>query len=107
MMYETDAVLMAEIKKHLTTAELWGQLAEEATELAQAALKMQRLFTENNKPRKPTIECVKNVTEEHADLALCFKLIGWDDKDARRRIERAKLERWAGLIRKAQKDAEL
>lgn len=40
------------IAASLTAHEKWGQLAEEASELSQAALKMQRLFMPMNKPRK-------------------------------------------------------
>ena len=87
------------ITESVTTAELWGQLAEEAAELAQAALKMQRLLSENNRPRKTAEECIDSVIEEHADVALCFKILGWDDKGQRKAIMERKAARWAELIR--------
>ena len=43
---------MEELRGMLTPADLWGQLAEEASELAQAALKMQRLELGNNPPQE-------------------------------------------------------
>ena len=87
------------IQDHLTKVELWGQLAEEAAELAQAALKMQRLFLDTNKPRKDVTSCLLGVIEEHADLALCFEVLEWHDKPERDKIKNAKAERWAGQIR--------
>lgn len=82
------------IRYTLSDAEIWGQLAEEAAELAQAALKMQRLYT-NNRPRKDDSECRAAVIEEHADLALCFKILDWDDKEERKQIMEQKIHRWA------------
>ena len=87
------------IQVNLTQAELWGQLAEEAAELAQAALKMQRVYMTNNPPRKSLEECMASVIEEHADLALCFELLGWSDKDARKQVRKEKLARWAAGLR--------
>lgn len=86
------------IQVNTTEAEKWGQLAEEATELAQAALKMQRLCLQYNKPRKSMDECRAAVIEEHADLALCFEVLGWNDKTTRRQIMAEKANRWANWL---------
>ena len=83
------------IRDHLTKADLFGQLAEEAAELAQAALKLQRILLNRNLPRISQAEASANLVEEHADLALCFELLGWSDKVDRKRIRSEKLFRWA------------
>lgn len=88
------------IKSHLSRAELWGQLAEEAAELAQAALKMQRLCLGRNLPRKSAEDCIAAVVEEHADVALCFEALEWQDREARRNVRNYKLHRWAEILRK-------
>lgn len=90
------------LANNLTQYELWGQLAEEASELAQAALKMQRQCFPHNPPRKDWAECVTDVIEEHADLALCFAVLGWNDKQERDAISVAKLARWVDSVKSAQ-----
>lgn len=86
------------IRDNLTEAEKWGQLAEEAAELSQAALKMQRLCMDTNKPRMEKGACIDAVIEEHADVALCFKVLAWQDKYAREQIMDEKANRWANHI---------
>ena len=83
----------------LTPADLWGQLAEEASELAQAALKMQRLELGNNPPRKTTQECINNVIEEHSDVDFCFKLLRWDDNKEMEVVQKAKAGRWMSTLK--------
>ena len=83
------------IREVLDPADLWGQLAEEAAELSQAALKMQRALQGRNPPRKTLEECKADVVEEHADVALCFEILGWNDKEARATVREQKAERWA------------
>lgn len=39
-----------------------------------------------------------NTTEEHADLALCFEVLGWNDKTTRRQIMAEKANRWANWL---------
>lgn len=90
---------MEELRGMLTPADLWGQLAEEASELTQAALKMQRLELGNNPPRKTPQECINNVIEEHADVALCFKLLGWNDKEKGEAIQKTKIVRWLSTLK--------
>lgn len=85
------------LREHLSPVELWGQLAEEAAELSQAALKMQRLYL-NNKPAKTTAECRNNVIEEHADLHLLFQILEWSDTMERREIMEHKAARWVNRL---------
>ena len=90
---------MKELRGMLTPADLWGQLAEEASELAQAALKMQRLELGNNPPRKTPQECINNVIEEHSDVEFCFKLLGWDDHKEMKAVQKAKAGRWMSTLK--------
>lgn len=89
---------MEELRGVLTPADLWGQLAEEASELAQAALKMQRLELGNNPPRKTPQECINNVIEEHADVEFCFKLLRWDDHKEMGVVQKEKAGRWVSIL---------
>lgn len=93
------------IRSRLTQANLWGQLAEECTELAQAALKMQRMEQGANMPRKDRIECMQAVIEEHADVALCFEMLNWQDKEPRQDIREIKIARWAEHLKKEENQA--
>ena len=86
------------LRHAMTEADLWGQLEEEAAELAQAASKMRRLSS-INLPRKTREECILAVAEEHADLALCFEVLDWHDKSMRRKFQEDKLDRWVDCIR--------
>lgn len=86
---------MEYIRSRLTRAQLWGQLAEEAAELAQAALKMQRLEQGVNLPRKDGETCIAAVIEEHADVELLFEMLEWQDKEKREQIKAEKVKRWA------------
>ena len=88
------------ISAFLTTHEKWGQLAEEASEMSQAALKMQRLFMPTNKPRKTYREIIDNVYEEIADILVCLDVLGiCPSTDDISRIRHKKESRWAGGIR--------
>lgn len=89
------------ISESLSDEEKWGQLAEEAAELSQAALKMQRLFMSMNKPRKTCAECINNVYEEIADILVCLDVLGISYSSVEiNRIRREKEQRWARGIRR-------
>ena len=87
------------IVKELGEPAVLEQLAEECTELAQAALKYARLMRGENPTPKTEEECLKALAEEMADTRLCIDLIDgvhhfnyslvMDAKEARwkRRIE--------------------
>lgn len=89
------------IRQNLSQAEMWGQLAEECTELAQAALKMQRLYMPTNKPRKLKKEIIKQVFEEIGDVLNCLEALkAYADPKQRD----AKKRRWARNIEAAIKE---
>lgn len=61
--------------------ELLCQLAEEASELAQAALKLRRAITKINPTPKSEEECRDDLAEELADVSLCLDALGIDTTD--------------------------
>lgn len=93
----------------LPKTEILAQLAEEASELAQAALKLRRALDGTNPTPKSVAECEANLLEEFADIsnavnALCDAWFGdcldsecefWD---AEFEIEDAKYKRWLSRL---------
>jgi NTP pyrophosphatase (non-canonical NTP hydrolase) len=94
----------------LPKTEILAQLAEEASELAQAALKLRRALDGTNPTPKSVGECEENLMEEFADIsnavdALCDAWFGNDlDSEsefwnAEREIETAKYKRWLSRLK--------
>lgn len=93
----------------LPKTEILAQLAEEASELAQAALKLRRALDGTNPTPKSIAECEANLMEEFADIsnavdALCDAWFG-DDLDsecefwnAKYEIEATKYKRWLSRL---------
>lgn len=63
------------IHKYLPREEILAQLAEEASELAQAALKLRRVLDRSNPTPKSFFECMKNIEEEIADVHGCISAL--------------------------------
>lgn len=93
----------------LPKTEILAQLAEEASELAQAALKLRRALDGANPTPKSVAECEANLIEELADInnavrALCDAWFGYDlDSEcefwnAEQEIEDAKYKRWLSRL---------
>ena len=83
--------------RSLGEPELLCQLAEEASELAQAALKLRRFLEGKNPTPCTEIECRENLTEEVADVDLLFKLCGLVEGGKINKIlkiEKLKKKRW-------------
>lgn len=95
------------LRENIPVADLFGQLAEECTELAQAALKMQRHIREVNPPRKCLDEIMADIAEERNDVMICLELVHfgadkgsavyWDAVDE-------KLDRWVRCIKAVKVD---
>ena len=93
----------------LPKTEILAQLAEKASKLAQAALKLRRALDDTNPTPKSVAECEANLLEEFADIsnavtALCDAWFG-DDLDsecefwnAKYEIEDAKYKRWLSRL---------
>lgn len=86
-----------EIRDMMPLDELLAQLAEEASELAQAALKMRRTLTDGNPTPVTRKQAEAGLLEEIADVKLCLHVGGFErvrDKIQVNRIISAKAERW-------------
>ena len=71
----------------LPKTEILAQLAEEASELAQAALKLRRALDGTNPTPKSVEECRKAFEEEYADVMVCMVALGAsDERKAHERI---------------------
>ena len=72
------------------------QLAEEAAELAQAALKMARIMRGDNPTPVPYMEALRRLREEYTDVfvsAVAAELL--TDSD----LAKAKMDRWAARVK--------
>lgn len=67
------------------------QLAEEATELAKAALKLARVKRGNNPTPVTETEALENLHEEVSDVQVCCQVLGLAPDN---QIRGAKLNRW-------------
>lgn len=63
------------VSKYLDTAEVLTQLAEEAAELSQAALKLRRAITGTNPTPRSVQECEQGLIEELADVNTCLTVL--------------------------------
>ena len=84
--------------------ELLAQVAEEASELTQAALKVRRTFGISNPTPLSLEETLEQFEEEIADLLLCLEMLGYDLDTLRRYRGQMddKLQRWATRLGKTQ-----
>jgi len=88
------------IESTLPVTELLAGGAEEATELAQALLKMRRVLTGTNPTTKTFDEVQDNIFEEIADLKLYLEAIGYyvTSKEVKA-WEDYKIQRWAKRLK--------
>ena len=92
-----------EVIRSLGEPALLEQLAEECSELAQAALKLARLERGENPTPKAKIDCEAALMEEIADVHLCLGVISshFECQNKLDDIEISKRERWAQRILEA------
>lgn len=89
-------------------AALYEQLAEEAAELAQAALKMSRKLRGENPTPKTELTCLSALHEETADVENCIdelKSAGKLDTALIDDLKKRKMKRWERRIYEARKNA--
>lgn len=82
----------------IPTEELLAQLAEESSELAQAALKLRRTYSDVNPTPVSKEDAVKNLLEEIADVSLVINMLGFNtdrNEVICREIMAKKTDRWA------------
>jgi NTP pyrophosphatase (non-canonical NTP hydrolase) len=85
------------IREIMPLEEIMTQLAEEASELAQAALKYRRTMSNSNPTPITRREAEKKLLEEIADVKLCLHVSGFEavrHKISVNRTISAKAERW-------------
>lgn len=86
------------VRDKLSDPELLAQLAEEAAELAQAALKMRRVMDGANPTPVTFQEAHNNLLEEISDVETCVAALLYNTPtavQARAELRAVKLERWA------------
>lgn len=95
--------MMNYIRDQLGDEELLAQLSEECNELAKAALKMRRVLDGRNPTPVRMSEAWANLQEEIADVLLCLQALDIDYTEPEYGAQMAaKLDRWAGRLRKAE-----
>ena len=82
---------LGEAKEYCPEKEILAQLAEEAAELAQAALKLRRVIDGTNPTPVSEEEAKAAIIEELSDVALCCKLL--NIRPSRYTMQK-KLNRW-------------
>lgn len=85
------------IRDIMPLAEIMTQLAEECTELAQAALKFRRTLSNANPTPVGRKEAETKLLEEIADVKLCLHVAGFEAVRHKIQVNRtisAKAERW-------------
>lgn len=90
--------LYNEIKGRVSEPELLAQLAEEAAELSQAALKLRRKLDGRNPTPVAEAALMDNLVEELSDVLACTWVLGIE---ADTTIANGKLERWRDRLEKA------
>lgn len=85
------------IRCAMPETELLAGLAEEASELAQAALKLRRAMDGTNPTPITAREAVKSLSEEAADVKLYLDVLrmNWENINE---IEAFKMERWKSRL---------
>ena len=78
---------------YLPLTELLAGVAEEAAELAQAALKLRRVFDGTNPTPKPMDEAISEFEEEIADVQIYLDMIAYSHKHVAD-VKKIKQERW-------------
>lgn len=84
--------------KYLDASEMLAQLAEEATELAKAALKLRRATMGVNPTPVTPSKAQNDLLEEIADVRNCIAAVSYElqlDNEAILQIEKYKRTRWA------------
>lgn len=93
------------IVNSLDTPELLAQLAEEASELSKAALKLRRALDGKNPTPVTVLDALYDLHEEMADALLCMVIVGLDEISAEQFI-RTKIQRWYDRIQSEKNEKE-
>ena len=91
------------LREQLQPAVLFGQLVEEAVEVAHAAMKMQRILNGTNPTPVTEKEALGKVMEEICDLYNALEVLKLDVNLKYEGIRKKKLDRWVERIKKGGK----
>lgn len=88
------------IRDNVSCADQIGQLAEEAVELAHAALKLERVVRGTNPTPVTQIEATVKLCEEVADVLNALEVLKiWPGTESINGIREEKLDRWVERIK--------
>lgn len=88
------------IREKVSRAALCEQLAEECSELAQAALKLARILRKENPTPLTKAEVLSRMAEEIVDVLVCLEVLGYRDDLYEAWSMDKKLERWVNRLEK-------
>lgn len=91
------------VREQLSPADQFGQVAEEAVELAHAAMKMQRILNGTNPTPVTEKEAIGKVMEEICDLYNALEVLKLDVSLKYEGIRKKKMARWVERIQKGVK----
>ena len=94
--FEEREVTMDKIKNYLPDAEILAQLAEEAAELSQAALKLRRVIDGTNPTPKTREDAFGSLIEEYSDVVSCCRELNILPAEI---IIAGKKERWINRLK--------
>lgn len=93
------------VKENVDFKERLAQLAEEATELAHAALKLRRALDNVNPTPVNPYDAFSNLLEEIDDVVLCIETLDvMEDISQRRYRKDRKLIRWVKRLKNAKEN---
>lgn len=85
---------------YLNSAAKLEALAEEASELSKAALKLARIYRNENPTPVTKEEAIDNLNEEIADVLVCVRSLREVSPEKIKEISDNKLARWIGCLQK-------
>lgn len=91
MAYHDEVPKINKIRKGIPLASIYEQLAEEASELAQAALKKARKLRGENYTPKSMEEIDRDLEEEVTDVDICLDVLNLAGSSE---LRSKKLDRW-------------
>ena len=94
--FEEREITMDKIKNYLPDAEILAQLAEEAAELSQAALKLRRVIDGTNPTPKTREDAFGSLIEEYSDVVSCCRELNILPAEI---IIAGKKERWINRLK--------
>ena len=94
--FEEREVTMDKIKNYLPDEEILAQLAEEAAELSQAALKLRRVIDGTNPTPKTREDAFGSLVEEYSDVVSCCRELNILPAEI---IIAGKKERWINRLK--------